>query len=260
MPRILIGDEWYSQISSQALYETEYERILLENAERLFPDYHAVLFRSAVESSFGEAKPDFALIDRRYRLWWVVETELAHHSREHVLRQASVFRSGAYHSAHANALYAQDSSLDLEALKAMMKGVSPSVLIVVNSAHAAWRQDLETLTDCSVMIVEVFRSDRDKTMLRINGSYPEPPEMSVLTTCRCDSALYRLLILDSPGAFTQHGEETIEISFEEGTTGWRLLQVENKVWLAPIRSNPLSPGVTFKIVQMSNGGLRFEKA
>ena len=95
MARFLLGDEWFDQLSSTALYESEYERLLLSNARALFPDYHVVEFKPIIQSEYGTAKPDLALVDRDLRLWWVVEVELAHHSlKGHVLPQVEILTSG----------------------------------------------------------------------------------------------------------------------------------------------------------------------
>lgn len=258
MPKILLGNEWYLPVSSQALYENDFERILFSHSSQLFPDYELVPFKVPVASEHGTAKPDFALVDKQYRQWWVCETELAHHSREHVMSQVACLRDGVYNDVHARSLFRNREDLNLNGLITMMKGVSPQVLVVVNSPTPNWRHDLENLQNCVLMIVEIFRSKTDRIILRTNGEYPAPIDRHVLTTCRCDDVLMRNVVLDSPGVFAANMGETIEILFEQATTEWTLFQVGNRAWLSPKRSNPLVPKQKYRIVEMSSGGLGFE--
>ncbi len=76
MSRVLIRGDWYRRLASTSLLEAEYQRMLLEHAPRLFPEYDLVPFDADIESEHGTRKPDFALIEKGYRRWWVVEVEL----------------------------------------------------------------------------------------------------------------------------------------------------------------------------------------
>src|ERR1051326_3116272 len=97
MARLLIGKEWYEGVSSTAYWEAEFENVLLRRADVLFPEYFMVEFKTEVQGDSDIGKPDFALIEKKYRIWWVVEVELAHHSfAGHVLPQVDTFASGRY--------------------------------------------------------------------------------------------------------------------------------------------------------------------
>src|SRR6266481_6307133 len=102
MARILLGDEWFEEMASTSLYETEFENILFQEAVRIFPEYHPVPFKTIVLSDDGDAKADFALIHRDYRSWWVVEAEMGHHSLDHhVLPQIRCLSRATYADAEA---------------------------------------------------------------------------------------------------------------------------------------------------------------
>jgi hypothetical protein len=91
MARILKDGEWYEPVAPTAVYEAEYQAIIVAQARHLFPDYAVVKFDTIVESERGNGKADLALIDRRYRFWWVVEIELSTHSLGgHVLPQVQI--------------------------------------------------------------------------------------------------------------------------------------------------------------------------
>ena len=254
MVRILHNGEWYTPLSSRAHYENEYERLIFDHASALFPDYVAVPFKSAISSEHGEGKSDFALIDRRYRKWWVCEVELAHHSRSHVLHQASIFATGVYTDVHAGSLHQAMPNLNILSLQSMMKGANPGVLFIVDSPELGWKEDLK-LWGCTLMIVEVFRSDRNRSLLRINGSYPHAMEEHVLTTCRVDPIIPRLVLLESPGALSEMTSDLIRVSYEGALTEWSLVHARDRVWLSPARTNPLPPGVSFELTQGVGGEL-----
>src|SRR5688572_1513008 len=99
MARILYNDEWFDEIASHGHYEAEFEVVLLQEAQRLFPNYFLVDFKTPVvsESDADSRAADFALIHKTYRGWWVVEVELGHHSFEgHVLPQVRTLARAKY--------------------------------------------------------------------------------------------------------------------------------------------------------------------
>ena len=143
MAKILLGDEWFDELASTSLYESEFETILFQEAARIFPEYYAVPFKSIVLSEDGDAKADFALIHRDYRSWWVVEAEMGHHSLEgHVLPQVRRLSRAIYPDAEAEYLCGQDSILDSARVREMIKGGHPRVLVVVNIPVPGWKEQL----------------------------------------------------------------------------------------------------------------------
>lgn len=73
MAKILHEGEWYEQLSTRALYEEDYERLLQQHAHVLFPNYTLVKFKMTVATETASAKADFALVHKTYKDWWVVE-------------------------------------------------------------------------------------------------------------------------------------------------------------------------------------------
>ena len=195
MARLLIKGESFEKVSSDAYWESEFERLVFREAAALYPEYHFVPFRTEVESEHGVAKPDFALVERRYRRWWVVEAELAHHSLSaHVLPQVEKLAAGVYGPSHAAYLHDHANALDGEALGNMMKGSQPRVLVVVNAPRPTWIGPLSRF-DALLAIVEIFRSSRGEHVLRVNGDYPSPPA-DALSQCRWDPLIRRFLLIE----------------------------------------------------------------
>lgn len=259
MTRILIDKEWYEAVSSTSLYEDEFENIIMARAHLLYPSYFAVPFKKAVQSDFDVAKPDMALIDVRYRCWWVVEIEMAHHSlNQHVLPQARTLAAAKYGEEEASFLSTHEEGLAVDRLLDMMKGTQPRVLVVVNSTVSEWIQPLGRV-NAIVQVVEVFRSTMNRHVLRVNGDRPTGIREDVVSTCHLDPIIPRLLVVDSPaGLGVSHGQ-TAEIEFEGGLTQWERIDSKDNVWLSPRRVNPLNRRDVYRIVRDAAGVLHFEK-
>ncbi len=238
MARFLLGDEWFDQLSSTALYESEYERLLLSNARALFPDYHVVEFKPIVQSEYGTAKPDLALVDRELRLWWVVEVELAHHSLNgHVLPQVEILTAGHYGSSEAELLTQSIPELDSEAASDLVKGAQPPVLVIVNHARSGWHEAIAQL-GASLMIAEIFRSGRNAHAIRVNGTYPTIAG-DFVSDCILDRSLPGLLVVQSPARLDASQGARLEIEISGTITQWTRLDVQDRVWLKPHGGDPL---------------------
>ena len=255
--RLLVNDDWYDTISSEGQFEADFRNIVLCHAPSLFPDYYALPFHVRVESEEGAKIPDLVLVDRQYRHWWIVEIELAHHSlHSHVIPQVRVLSQGNYGQRHSDYLTRKYAALDSVAISDMMKGAQPRVLIVVNQSVPGWIRPLEQI-DSMIAIVEVFRSNRNRYILRINGELPSPHEPTDISICRLDTALPRLLVIDSPGALQVTSGQRLHIKYEGGLTEWTRLDSADKVWLNPIQRNPLSANRNYLIRKDPDGLLSF---
>ena len=258
--RLLLNQEWYEAVSSEGQFEADYESLIRNHASSLFPEYQTVAFKTPVESEEGRRIPDLALIDRHYRYWWVVEVEMAHHSLYgHVIPQVEVFARGKYGREHVSYIFSRSNTLNHQSLADMIKGAQPRVLVVVNQSVPTWMDPIHRL-DSLVTIVEVFRSGRNQHILRINGDYPSNSDTSVLSSCRLDSAIPRLLKVDSPAALGIESNAKIPIRFDGGLTSWSRLDTADGVWLCPLGRNPLSTNQDYLIVEDSDGHASFKEA
>ena len=144
MARILVGDDWYEEISSASLYETEFEAVVRQEATKLFPGYHFVPFTQTVYADGESARADFALIEEEYRGWWVGEVEMAHHSfNGHVLPQIRTLADAAYGEGEARSICRKNAALSLDKMLDLMKGKPPRVLVVVNTPVSGWSGPLK---------------------------------------------------------------------------------------------------------------------
>ena len=258
MARFLLGDEWFDQLSSTALYENEYERLLLSNAQALFPDYHVREFKPIIQSEHGTARPDLALIDRDLRLWWVVEVELAHHSlKGHVLRQVEILTSGHYGASEAELLTESIPELNSQAAADLVKGAQPPVLVIVNQTRPGWHEAIAQL-GASLMIAEVFRSSRNAHAIRANGSYPTIAG-DFVSECILDRSLPGLLVVQSPARLDVPQGARLKIEIAGTITEWTRFDVQNKVWLKPSGADPLEGrGGPFRLSRSEDARLLLE--
>lgn len=249
---------WYEEIAPTALYETEFEQLVLSQVALLYPNYLAVPFKTLVSSEDDTRRADFALIDKEYREWWVVEVELGHHSFEnHVLPQVRTLSRASYGLSEAQYINKQLPSIDQRILLDMMKGKQPRVLVVVNTPRPEWGRALAP-HGAAVATIEVFRSRDNRHTFRINGEYPKGPE-NVVSRCWLEPSLPRLMVVESPAAMAIPLRETVEIWYGEGVTEWSRLDAQDKVWLVPNSKNPLSMKIVYQLVRQDDGSLRIRQ-
>lgn len=256
---MIVEEERFEGLSSRALLEHEYERLVLDRSAAIFPGFIVVPFRPVLVYEGVPKKPDLAIIDPRYRAWWVVEVELGHHSlRDHVLPQVDVFARATYGESEVRWLADRNPSLNRTALSAMVRGAQPNVLVVVNVPRPDWVDPLRA-AGAVLTVVEIFRSSRNRVILRQNGAELEGMG-DVLSECRVDPTIPRLLIVDSPVELLQL-EGPLQIEFGDGVSEWTLIEVADRVWLSPVRGGvfPQSSGA-FTLIRTAEGRLAFRSA
>jgi hypothetical protein len=251
MARILLGDEWFEELASTSLYETEFENILFQEAGRIFPEYHPVPFKCIVLSDEGDAKADFALIHRTYRSWWVVEAEMGHHSLTgHVLPQVRRLSRANYADAEAQYLCDQAPYLGCGRVKEMIKGQQPRVLVVVNVPVPTWRDRISPYS-ALLAVFQIFRSQFNRYVYRLDGDYPAE-DNHIVTTCRCWE-IHRFLAIDSPTQLDVKRGQTITLRHETGAMEWERVDIADTVLLHALRDHPLQKNVVYEILRQSDG-------
>jgi hypothetical protein len=253
MARILYNDEWFEELSSREHYETEFENVLTQEAHRLFGNFHLVPFKMLVESELdADARiPDFALVHRGYKNWWVVEVELGHHSLDgHVLPQVRTLARAKYGHAHADFLCGRLATLNREKIVEMFKGSQPRVLVIVNVPTPGWAEQLRPF-GAAVAICQIFRSRHNRYVLRLNGEYPSQDE-TVITTCECSPLIHRLLALHAPTQLALQPGERVLLYYEAQASEWERIDTAGEVYLHALRDHNLRPGKRYEIVRQSD--------
>lgn len=254
MARILIQDEWYDELSPTALYESDFENIVIDQAILIFLDYFVIPFKTKVFTDEDIVIPDLALIDKQYRGWWVVEIEMNYHSLDdHILPQITKLSRGNYGKAQADYLCSKMPILDKAKVVDMMKGKHPQILVIINKPMPDWAR-IFTKFEAKVCVIEVFRSDKNKYIFRVNGEYPTISS-DYLSDCYLDPIIPRFMVVQSPASLTISPGERIKIQYENCVSEWERIDGQDKVWLSPIGLNPLPRNKRFTILRKNNGSL-----
>jgi hypothetical protein len=254
MARLLLRNEWFEPLSLHAQYEAEFERILLAYAATLFPTWFLVSFKADVHSDEGVKRPDLALIDRDYRRWWVVETEMARHDfNSHVFPQARVLAQGRYDDTHVSALLRAAAHLDPARVGAMVRGEQPRVWVVVDHPRPDWRRPLEAI-GVALGVVEIFRSATNQHVFRLNGEQPQPPTTDKIG-CRRDPTLLRLWTVDTPALLPIGDGERMDIYLEGAgqRVSWMRRDTADAVYLSCTSGNPLRPYRRASLARLEDG-------
>lgn len=258
MAGLLVNRTWFDGLASTELYESEFERLIAQESAVVFPGWRFVPFKVDVVSPLGRRRPDYALIDPRYRLWYVVEVEMAHHSLEgHVIPQIEVFTDGEYGAAHADCIVRSAPDLDRSSIEEMLRGTPPHVFVIVNLPMSEWKVPLARY-GVQLGVVEIFRSDRNTYALRVNGFRPELPR-SALTLCRRDPIVLKLFSVDAPAALPiRPGEEGI-IAVDGRMTEWVRVDTASRVYLSPKRGDPVGDAKVVELQRADDGSLVFAR-
>lgn len=252
MAKILINGEWFNEVSPSALYESEFENIITSQAQYIFTEYYVCPFKTEVYTDEDIVKPDLALIDKKYRGWWVVEVEMSYHSFDnHILPQVLKLSRGIYGASQANYICSQLEIIDRDKAFDLMKGKQPQILVVVNKPMLDWQQALRRF-DTKLCVVEIFRSDQNKHVFRVNGDYPKLSE-EFITDCHFDPLLPRFMNIDSPASLSVKPGEYITLLYENCVTVWQRIDCIDRVWLSPKSLNPLSKKQKYTINKQNDG-------
>lgn len=251
MPRLFHKGEWYYELSPTTLLETEFEILLVQNAEIVRPDSRIVPFKRTVYDGEESARADLAIISEDYREWVVVEVEMIRHSLHgHVIPQVRTLRGAAYGSEDADYLATKDEALDREKLGAMMKGLPPEVLVIVNKPDDEWKRELRRY-GIQMMVFEIFRSTKNRYIFSVDGELPHL-EQDIVTHLECDPLLPRFVTVASPAALEfAHGDK-VNIFIDDQLTEWERIDIRNNCYIAPVGKMPLSRGRKYVLAKVGS--------
>ena len=143
MPRLFHKSEWFHELSPNALAETEFESLLIQNSDIVRPNTSIVPYKKTVYAGERSARADLAIISHDYRKWTVVEVEMVRHDlHRHVVPQIDTLRNGRYEQSHAEYLAARAPHLDAGKISQMLRGEPPEVLVIVNKYDEEWGREL----------------------------------------------------------------------------------------------------------------------
>ena len=272
MPRVLVPAQshWYDELKAVGHYgETEFERLIRQHLETLFPDYHVFPFKTAVKSAQTGAvkKPDLAMIRHDFNAWGVIEVELEEHNLKHVLDQTQVFLDGTY-NAPETAEYAKTKleehckiKTTANRLNKLFSTEQPAVLVIADAHSDAWQKELNKV-GIQMCVLEIYKNTRGSHIYRTSGQYPIVFIQE--THCRRHPSLAN--VLEVVGNFNFYKSKVgnnneVEIFFMETLTRWSVMDADGKRYLQFIgRMNPLSPNDTYCLFADKSHNYYFERS
>jgi hypothetical protein len=254
MARVLVNGEWFEQVEPSTFAESYFEDRIVLHAPSVYPEYYVLPFKREVQSEYGSVRPDLAFISKNYQEWRIVEVEMGYHSfSAHVEPQVQRLASASYGAAEAKYLCEKTPSLDFDRTVRLMKDMQPEVLVIVNEPKPDWIKPLSRY-DAIVAVFELFRSDKDIEIFRVNGAYPML-FVDTVSECSFHSTIPRLLEVYHPEALDLPRRGRIKLRYNNCITEWERIDAEGKVWLSPAGRNPLSPRCEYVILRQPDSSL-----
>ena len=169
MARLLADGHWFEPVQADSIYESDLEELIIAQAAVLYPNYWVIKYKRIINSEYGAAIPDSG--PYREELSRVVPVRGGAGLARPVQAchpQVSVFCNARVGAAEASYIAAKESALDETQLAAMMKGVPPGVLVLVNTFDHVWRQAISQW-GALVGFIELYRDPAQRLIMRING-------------------------------------------------------------------------------------------
>jgi len=259
MQTLLVDGVKFEQVPASAHYETQYTKIIEQQAKSLFPGFSVCQFEDTIESSVGANKPDLAIIDDQLRRWWVVEVELAHHPLYgHVIPQVETFVYGHYTTKHAQYLAERLPYAPPEQLERLITTVDPIVLVIAIGEVSDWKTPLKRI-GVDLAHFSMYRSDLDKTVFGLDGDVPRLSEHFV-TNLRPDKTFPGWLEIMSPENIRRLTvEEELDIQVSGESTKWIVRTFAACTLLEPTEGSLIQRGRTYSLTLTTDDQLTLER-
>ena len=228
--------------------EVEFEATAIEVLGEMYPDCHVIHFKPTIQFNGEGWRPDLALVDKKFRFWFVLEVEVSTHSlQKHVLPQVTAFKRGDYTGVED--VLARSLEISLDRAKTLNRFVPRYVGVVSNHHDSHWQSALATENVQFVSIAAFHGISADKHALLVSGSFVAG-ERSVGFA----RVLASQQVMVTEGAFWREGE--YQIVSDDGTNVWVCTLGDGKAWLAMKRGVIRFPENTY--VQILVDGERLE--
>lgn len=180
--RLFFDGDWFDAVPPGSTYENEFESLIQQHSESLFPGFYCARFDPLLTTPLGNVQADLALVDHEYRSWFIVEVELSTHSiHRHVKPQMEKIQIAKPDVRHADWLASRNGVFDLPRLRRLIQDAPHGTVLLANAPTPHWDDALSTLPGVQRAIVEVYRSRLNRSILRVNGSQPRTPGNLVTT-------------------------------------------------------------------------------
>lgn len=136
MSTFLTGDDAYAPIR---LRENEFEELIPRFVQRLSNRWHWAEWKPLLDSPYGRARPDAAMVSRELSSWCVVEVELASHPESHFRDQFAALEA-AYYGNHLTASLASSfNQLPVEGIERLVSTEPPTMVCIADDVSEPLR-------------------------------------------------------------------------------------------------------------------------
>jgi len=228
--RLLHRQHWYEPRHPLGMYELQYEELIQNKGEELFPNYICSPFKKLVTSPLGDSQADLLLVEKDYRRSYVVEVELSAHSLyDHVLPQVERLVSARYGDPEAEWIAERDDRIDVDRLRLLFSTAAPEVLVIVNSS-VDWRPALSA--QGILLAVAGLYSDRnDDLIISLDGDEPEISSPLLSVVVRGTGWLNSMLRVESPATLAAVDGDSLEVLFRGLLSRMRVRHIAGAIYL-----------------------------
>ncbi|WP_270366390.1 TonB-dependent receptor plug domain-containing protein [Microbacterium algeriense] len=231
--------EWFDAVPPGSTYEAEFESLVQQHSASLFPGFLSARFDPLFRTPLGDVKPDLVLVDKEYRSWFIVEVELSTHPvTRHVKPQMEKITAARSTAAHADWLADRSAQWDRSRLRRLMLDAPHGTVLLANAPTPHWDDALRTLPGVIRGVVEVYRSNHNRTILRVNGSQPQAPGATVSGLTPGDGYFSNAYKIDLPSSLPMDLEHIDVLSGGEPVR-YRVKQIGGDRYLFPTPSSNL---------------------
>jgi hypothetical protein len=252
MKKIFSKHETFSLVSSDSVYEQDYENQILRFSRQLFPEYYCRKFKTKVTSLYGNCKPDLVLIHKEYKDWYIVEVELEHHSlNHHVLDQVQKMYHGEYGETHVRYLLENNSDFDESRIRQLVRQ-KPRTLVIVPTSKNSWRESLYPY-QTKIMTIQVWKNEKQEALLQVDGDELLQYRQELISILEIDPTIPRLLRVKNMANIPDSG--IIQVDISGSRTDWRIQNFGHGKWLNPDGKSPLPNNVSgvFYLLRAESG-------
>jgi hypothetical protein len=229
--RLLNGVNWYEPVDPASQPEWSFERLLLQEAEVLFPSFYMAEFKRRLSSPAGNVQPDLVLVERRFRTWHLVEVERVDHSLyNHVLPQVERIASARIDRRIADQIAAVFPDEHRRRVAALVEDEPHLTTVIVNGPALGWSEPIRRL-GARLAEVEIFRDAWNRRILRVNGEQPEGRGEVLSSLAPGDDWFRGAFHVLTPAAIEP--TTTLMVRTENGIENWRVERFNTDLYLFP---------------------------
>jgi hypothetical protein len=128
--------------------------------------------------------------------------------------------------------------------------------VIVNQPCPRWVEPLRA-RDALLCVVEPFRSEQSRILLRLNG---EQPRLNRAVLSRCTrTGMARMIVVESPAMLDGEHDTRYDIEFEGTVAVWVRVEMADVVYLRPVRGDVLAGATAVDLVRLDDGRLEFRQ-